>query len=373
MQRIGDKRARHPGDVPDAELAVGVGAERAARGDPGPLASGQVMQEARARPAADTRRIRAGARWCRAGPACRIARHCSAGHPRHVSSRCRRRVDGARRVGVVRRHRLHPRAAGWAAAVGVLPARRRAPRVASLAGAGRRSRSACAAVNARGAGSRRSRRSSSSSPRGCRSACPAVFLIWTGATRVAGLDRGRDRARRSWPHDAWSSTAPSRPRDRLVVAPASSSRVIFSLAAWFASPSMPGRGRAALPRHHAEPAPGRRSADREQPSARRLPRLLRRRSAAALGRRGRNGEIYSIHAPGLPALVLPAFAIAVITASWSSSSCWQSAACALAWWLAWRVTGSRPRRGSAGRGRAVGAVPARELHGVSRWSRRVSC
>ena len=29
-QRIGDDRARDPGDVPDAELAVGVGAERAA-------------------------------------------------------------------------------------------------------------------------------------------------------------------------------------------------------------------------------------------------------------------------------------------------------------------------------------------------------
>ena len=30
MQRIRDQRARHPGDVPDAELPVGVGAERAA-------------------------------------------------------------------------------------------------------------------------------------------------------------------------------------------------------------------------------------------------------------------------------------------------------------------------------------------------------
>ncbi len=58
-------------------------------------------------------------------------------------------------------------------------------------------------------------------------------------------------------------------------------------------------------------------------------------------RRGVNGEIYSIHAPGLSALVAPAFAIAgyrgvvflllVLSASGS----------ALAWHLAWRASGRR--------------------------------
>ena len=43
-----------------------------------------------------------------------------------------------------------------------------------------------------------------------------------------------------------------------------------------------GRRRAALPGDHAEPAARSRSQDREQPSPRRLPRLLRRRAAAAL-------------------------------------------------------------------------------------------
>lgn len=56
-------------------------------------------------------------------------------------------------------------------------------------------------------------------------------------------------------------------------------------------------------------------------------------------RRGRNGEIYSIHAPGLPALVAPAFAIAgyhgvvvflVLLAAFGS---------ALAWHLAWLAIG----------------------------------
>jgi len=55
-------------------------------------------------------------------------------------------------------------------------------------------------------------------------------------------------------------------------------------------------------------------------------------------RAGRNGEIYSIHAPGLPALVAPAFAIGgyhgvvvflIVLASFGS---------ALAWYLAWIVT-----------------------------------
>jgi hypothetical protein len=57
--------------------------------------------------------------------------------------------------------------------------------------------------------------------------------------------------------------------------------------------------------------------------------------------RGKNGEIYSIHAPGLPLLVVPFFAAfgyrgvvgALIVAS--------AIASALAWLVAWRVTGSQ--------------------------------
>ncbi|HEY7059762.1 MAG TPA: hypothetical protein VH458_24675 [Vicinamibacterales bacterium] len=57
-------------------------------------------------------------------------------------------------------------------------------------------------------------------------------------------------------------------------------------------------------------------------------------------RRGRNGEIYSIHAPGLPAIVLPAFAIGGYRGVVIFLIAVASFGAALAWWLAWRVTGS---------------------------------
>jgi hypothetical protein len=73
-------------------------------------------------------------------------------------------------------------------------------------------------------------------------------------------------------------------------------------------------------------------------------------------RRGSNGEIYSIHAPGLPALVLPAFAIAgyrgvtiflaLIAAIGSALAwrvCWLVTGRASAAWIGWAaVTGSSP-------------------------------
>jgi hypothetical protein len=57
-------------------------------------------------------------------------------------------------------------------------------------------------------------------------------------------------------------------------------------------------------------------------------------------RPGRNGAVYSIHAPGLPALVLPAFAIGGYHGVMVFLILLSAAGCALAWWLAWRATGS---------------------------------
>ena len=58
--------------------------------------------------------------------------------------------------------------------------------------------------------------------------------------------------------------------------------------------------------------------------------------------RGRNGEIYSVHAPGLSVLVAPAFALgghpAVVLFLIAMAACGS----ALAWHLAWRATGSEP-------------------------------
>lgn len=55
-------------------------------------------------------------------------------------------------------------------------------------------------------------------------------------------------------------------------------------------------------------------------------------------RRGRNGEIYSIHAPGLPALIAPAFAIAGYRGVVVFLILISSAGSALAWWLTYLVT-----------------------------------
>jgi hypothetical protein len=55
-------------------------------------------------------------------------------------------------------------------------------------------------------------------------------------------------------------------------------------------------------------------------------------------RRGRNGEIYSIHAPGLPALVLPAFALAGYHGVVAFLILLSAAGSALAWRVAWEAT-----------------------------------
>ena len=103
----------------------------------------------------------------------------------------------------------------------------------------------------------------------------------------------------------------SRPDDAPALLPGvAAAIVIFSLAALARVAVDSRRRRAALSGHHAEPALRRRPQDREQPhsaatTAPTSAATCRRTSI----RRGRNGEMYSIHAPGLPALVLPAFAI----------------------------------------------------------------
>jgi len=55
--------------------------------------------------------------------------------------------------------------------------------------------------------------------------------------------------------------------------------------------------------------------------------------------RGKNGEIYSLHAPGLPAIVAPAFALAGYRGVIIQLVALAAAASALAWLIAFRVTG----------------------------------
>ena len=55
-------------------------------------------------------------------------------------------------------------------------------------------------------------------------------------------------------------------------------------------------------------------------------------------RRGRNGDIYSIHAPGLSAIVLPAFAVAGYPGVVIFLVVVAAAGSALSWWVAWLAT-----------------------------------
>jgi hypothetical protein len=170
---------------------------------------------------------------------------------------------------------------------------------------------------------------------------PLVFLVWTGAfaslpwiataIAVAALMVPPNRA------SGWRVLAPERSTPLL---PGVLSAVCFSLAAWGVSPSIPGGdephylvitqsllrdGDLRIENNH------QRGDYRDYFAGDLAPHSIRR---------GRNGEVYSIHAPGIPALVAPAFAVAGYRGVVAFLILVSSAGCALAWWLAWRVTGN---------------------------------
>jgi hypothetical protein len=167
---------------------------------------------------------------------------------------------------------------------------------------------------------------------------PAVFLLWTGAS-VSLVWIAVAVALCPVVVTSWGSRVSSGAR-RPVVAAGVASCIIFSLAAFYASPSIPGGdephylvitqsllydGDLKIENNH------QRGDYRAYFPADLNPDSIKR---------GRNGAVYSIHAPGVPALVLPAFAIGGYRGVVIFLLIVASAACALAWWLAWRVTGS---------------------------------
>jgi hypothetical protein len=182
-------------------------------------------------------------------------------------------------------------------------------------------------------------------------AVPQAFLIWTGGVLsfvwiAAGLslmhlafgDAWRDRVGR-FTRDGRFTNRPY--TNRLsAFAPAALSVLVFSVAAWGASPSLPGGDephylvitQSLLYDHDLQIENNHQRGDYRAYFAGDLaPHSLRR---------GRNGAVYSVHAPGVPALVLPAFAIGGYRGVVIFLIVCSSAACALAWWLAWRVTGT---------------------------------
>jgi hypothetical protein len=168
-------------------------------------------------------------------------------------------------------------------------------------------------------------------------AVPDAFLIWTGGvlslvwlvTAIALVQMARG--------DAWTFFASQRPH---AVLAGVLSFVIFAIAAWVASPSIPGGDephylvitQSLLYDHDLKIENNHLRGDYRAY----FPGDLNPDSI----KRGRNGAVYSIHAPGLPAIVLPAFAIGGYHGVVVFLLLVAAAACALAWHLAWRVTGS---------------------------------
>jgi hypothetical protein len=166
---------------------------------------------------------------------------------------------------------------------------------------------------------------------------PRAFLAWTGGVlSLVWIATALGLARVVWGRRHATLFAPPRP----VLFVGIVSFVLFAAAAWFASPSIPGGdephylvitqsllydGDLKIENNHQRGDyrayfPGDLSPDSIK--------------------RGRNGAVYSIHAPGLPAIVLPAFAIGGYRGVVVFLLLVAASACALAWWLAWRVTGS---------------------------------
>jgi hypothetical protein len=165
---------------------------------------------------------------------------------------------------------------------------------------------------------------------------PAVFLAWSGALAslvwiAVALAIGAVALRNV------TFYAPSRPKP---LGAGLAALAIFAAAAWHASPSIPAGdephyliitqsllydGDLQIENNHARGDYRAYFAGDLQPDS---------------IRPGRNGHIYSIHAPGLPALVLPAFAVAGYHGVVIFLILLASVASALAWWLAWRTTGS---------------------------------
>ena len=156
--------------------------------------------------------------------------------------------------------------------------------------------------------------------------------------RLADLDRRGDGLVSRGRHAP--GTDPRRPEKWPALLPGPCAFAIFSLAAFHASPAIPGGdephylvitqslladGDIRIENNH------RRGDYRAYWGGDLPPHVLRR---------GRDGEMYSIHAPGLPAVVLPAFAIGGYHGVVVFLILIASAACALAWWLAWQTTGS---------------------------------
>jgi hypothetical protein len=164
---------------------------------------------------------------------------------------------------------------------------------------------------------------------------PAVFLIWTGALGAVVLAGAGLLMIAPALRVTWTPAILGRP----VVAAGVLAAAVYSVAAWQVASQRPGGDEPhyliitqsllldrdlKIENNHRRGDYRAYFAGDLRPDAR---------------RRGRDGEIYSIHAPGVPALVAPAFALAGYRGVVVFLIVLSSIASALAWHLASRVTG----------------------------------
>ena len=175
---------------------------------------------------------------------------------------------------------------------------------------------------------------------------PSPFLVWTGPmTRAvwtavfAGLILAHEW--RAFGGQASGVAALVRDPRRAPLAAAVAALAIFSAAAWFVKPSVPGGDEPhyliitqsllydfdlKIENNHRQ-----REYKPYFPLGDLKPDFLKR---------GKDGEVYSIHAPGLPALVAPAFAVAGYPGVKVFLLIVSALGTALAWMLGFRVSGS---------------------------------
>ncbi len=145
---------------------------------------------------------------------------------------------------------------------------------------------------------------------------PSPFLVWTGpmtrlvwTAALAGLVVAHDWRAFGGPASRVGALARNPRRAPLVAAAAAF--VIFSAAAWLVRPSVPGGDE---PHYLIITQSLLHDFDLKIENNHRQREYARYFSLGDLKpdflRRGKDGEIYSIHAPGLPALIAPAFAVA---------------------------------------------------------------
>jgi hypothetical protein len=190
---------------------------------------------------------------------------------------------------------------------------------------------------------------------------PPAFLMWSGrialgvwaavaAAMVASLPAGRafrpTNAAGLKPRPTVSTGRKPRPtmlaglKHRPLVLAGALALAINSVAAWRVAPSLLSGDephyliitQSILQDHDLKIENNHRRGDYHAYLAGELPRPDYRRL-------GRDGQIYSIHAPGLPVLISPAFAIGGYDAVVVFLIVVVSAGSALAWWLAWTLTG----------------------------------